>query len=58
MSVNIKYGHNVPETCEKVQDRVKTAVETMTGLKVSEVNIRVASVVMDKSQVKAEEKPE
>jgi len=47
MAVNIQFGCNVPDTCAKVQDRVKTAVETMTGLEVSEVDIRVASVVME-----------
>lgn len=49
IAVNIRYGMNVPETCAKVQDRVKTAIETMTGLTVQEVNIKVASVVMEKA---------
>lgn len=53
LAVNIRYGYNVPDTCAKVQDRVKSAVETMTGLKVNEVNIRVASVVMDQAQADA-----
>jgi len=48
-SVNIQYGYNVPDTCAKVQERVKTAIETMTGLHVAEVNIKVASVVMEKA---------
>ncbi len=50
LKVNVRYGYNVPETCEEVQDKVVTAIETMTGLKVSEVNVRVNSVVMDKAQ--------
>ncbi len=50
LKVNIRYGFNVPETCKKVQDRVATAIETMTGLQVDEVNVRVNSVVMDKAQ--------
>lgn len=50
LSLNIRYGFNVPDTCAKVQDRVKTAIETMTGLSVGEVNIRVASIVVGKSQ--------
>ena len=54
LSVNVRYGYNVPETCAKVQDRVKTAIETMTGLSVGEVNIRVASIVVGKSQQPAE----
>ena len=48
INVNIAYGYNVPETCHEVQEKVKTAIETMTGLDVIEVNINVVSVVMDK----------
>ena len=47
LKVNISYGYNVPETSAAVQDRVATAIETMTGLTVAEVNVRVNSVVMD-----------
>lgn len=54
IQVNVRYGFNVPETCAKVQNRVKTAIETMTGLNVGEVNIRVASIVVGKSQQTAE----
>lgn len=55
LSVNVRYGFNVPETCRKVQDRVKTAIETMTGLKVGEVNIRVASIVVGKTKESSKE---
>ena len=41
LKVNIRYGFNIPETSEKIQDRVATAIETMTGLNVAEVNVRV-----------------
>lgn len=44
MSLNIKYGYNIPEVCETVQERVKNAIETMTGLIVLDVNIRIAGV--------------
>lgn len=47
MNINMNYGYNVPDTCTEIQDKVKTAIETMTGLTVSEVNIKIASVVMD-----------
>ena len=50
LKVNIRYGFNIPETSEKIQDRVATAIETMTGLNVAEVNVRVNSVVMEKGQ--------
>ena len=38
MNINLNYGFNVPDTCSKIQDKVKTAIETMTGLTVAEVN--------------------
>ena len=44
LSLNLKYGYNIPEVCEKVQERVKTAIENMTGMEVLDVNIRVAGV--------------
>ena len=46
MAIGILYGYQVPEICPKVQNSVKTAIETMTGLEVSDVNVRIASVSM------------
>ena len=39
ITLNLKYAVSA-----KVQDKVKSAIETMTGLSVTEVNIKVASV--------------
>lgn len=47
VAVNIDYGYNIPETCKKVQEKVKAAIENMTGLQVSEVNVHVAGVDME-----------
>ena len=47
LSLNIKYGYKIPEVGEKVQDRVKTAIENMTGLTVLDVNVKVAGVNME-----------
>lgn len=44
LNLNLKYGSNIMEVSEKVQDKVKTAIENMTGLTVADVNIRVAGV--------------
>jgi len=44
LSLNIKYGYNIPSVSEKVQDKVKSAIENMTGLTVLDVNIRIAGV--------------
>lgn len=40
----IRYGHNVMETSRMVQDKVKNSIETMTGLNVTDVNIRITGV--------------
>ncbi|MDO5346194.1 MAG: Asp23/Gls24 family envelope stress response protein [Lachnospiraceae bacterium] len=50
MNIIMNYGYNVPDTCTEIQDKVKTAIETMTGLNVSEVNIKIANVVMDNAK--------
>ena len=47
VALNIAYGYKIPEISEKVQDKVKTAVENMTGLSVAVINVRIASVDMD-----------
>jgi len=44
LAIVLEYGFNILETSQKVQNRVKTAVENMTGLTVSDVNIRIANV--------------
>ena len=47
LSIILEYGCSIPEVTAAVQDRVKSSIETMTGLKVSDVNIRVADVKID-----------
>ena len=46
LAIMIEYGHNIPRTCQDVQTKVKSAIENMTGLSVSDVNIRIAGVNM------------
>ncbi|HCW04962.1 MAG TPA: Asp23/Gls24 family envelope stress response protein [Clostridium sp.] len=46
--VGVEYGVKIPEIAKVVQDNVKKAVETMTGLKVSAVNIFVQNVIVPK----------
>lgn len=48
LALNLAYGYSIPEVSSTVQDRVKGAIETMTGLNVSEVNVRIAGVEIDK----------
>lgn len=46
LAVTMEYGFNIPATCQMVQNRVKTAIENMTGLEVTDVNIRIAGINM------------
>lgn len=50
LSLNVKYGYSIPEVSEKVQDKVKTAIENMTGLKVLDVNIKIAGVTLEEAR--------
>ena len=47
LAINIRYGYSVPSTCTQIQEKVKTAIETMTGLDVAEVNVKIVNVTMD-----------
>ena len=47
VAINIAYGYNIPEVSAKVQDKIASAIENMTGLHVTEVNVRIASVDMN-----------
>ena len=47
LSINILDGFEIPEVCEQVQEKVKYAIETMTGLKVKSVNVKVAGVSVE-----------
>ena len=49
MSLNLKYGYSIPKVCEKVQDKVKNAIETMTGLMVLDVNIKIAGINVEEN---------
>ncbi len=44
LSLNIKYSYNIPEISRTVQEKVKNAIETMTGITVLDVNVRIAGV--------------
>ena len=50
ITVSIEYGKNISELCCEVQDKIKAAVQTMTGLPVSRVDVTVADLVFKKEQ--------
>lgn len=53
LNINVKYGFRIQDVCTEVQNAVKAAIETMTSLKVVEVNVLVQNVTFDEP-----EKPE
>jgi uncharacterized alkaline shock family protein YloU len=44
MAIIVDYGFNIPAISQKVQLKVKSAIENMTGLNVTDVNLRIAGV--------------
>lgn len=44
LALNIKYGYNIPEVATTVQERVTSAIESMTGLEVLDVNVKISNV--------------
>ncbi|MVP00156.1 MULTISPECIES: Asp23/Gls24 family envelope stress response protein [Paenibacillus] len=52
VSIVMEFGHRIPEVAGKIQQNVKQAIESMTGLSVVEVNVHIHDV-----QFKAAEKP-
>ena len=49
VALNIGFGYAIPKVSSNVQEKVKTAIENMTGLNVLDVNIKIAGVNMDES---------
>lgn len=47
LTLNMKYGYSIKDVSVKVQEKVKSAIETMTGLEVICVNIRVANITVE-----------
>jgi len=48
LTITARMGAKIHEMSNEVQERVKIAIETMTGLTVQEVNINVAKVITEK----------
>lgn len=44
----VEFGFQIPDVAENVQKEVKMAVETMTGLSVTAVNVHIVGVSMKK----------
>ena len=53
--VMIEFGISIPDIALKIQENVKNTVETMTGLKVSQVNIHIQGISFKKEKSELEE---
>ena len=51
------FGHNIWEVPKQVQENVKSSVESMTGLKVIEVNVHVGGVTFTPAPAARESAP-
>lgn len=61
VNIIVEYGTRIPDVAFEIQNRVKKAVESMTGLQVEEVNVHVQGVNTkaideEEKEAKAEEK--
>lgn len=45
LSIVLRMNENIIQISKKVQDRVKTTVENMTGMKVANVNVNISNVL-------------
>ena len=50
LSMAIEYGRQIPQTTEAVRNNVINRVETLTGLRVTEVNITVNDVLFPEEE--------
>ena len=50
LALEMKYGYSIPKVSEQVQERVKNAIESMTGLTVERVDVRIVGIAVDKPQ--------
>ena len=60
VNIIVEYGVRIPDVAFEIQNRVKKAVETMTGLNVTSVNVHVQGVNIpeEKEEQKNEEEEE
>ena len=50
LALNLKYNYSIVEVSARVQEKVKNAIENMTGLEVADVKIKVAGVEMESQE--------
>ena len=58
VNIIVEYGSRIPDVAFEIQNRVKKSVESMTGLKVAEVNVHVQGVKTERENVQEEAEAE
>jgi len=48
VAINVKMGSKLSDIAKAVQNNVKTDIETMTGLTMHEVNVRISTIAVEK----------
>ena len=54
VNIIVEYGVRIPDIAYEIQNRVKKAVESMTGLDVLEVNVHVQGVNLPEDNISTE----
>ena len=44
VNIIVQYGARIPDVAYEIQNKVKSAIENMTGLKIEEVNVHIQGV--------------
>ena len=47
VNIIVEYGDRIPDVAYEIQNRVKKAIEDMTGLNIDEVNVHIQGVNID-----------
>ena len=54
LQITVKYGVPIPQVAQNVQEAVTNAVESMTELKVCQVNVRISGVTFGENAASAQ----
>lgn len=50
ITISVEYGKDIADLCVQVQEKIKNAVQTMTGLSVYKVDVNVIDIIFKKEQ--------
>jgi len=50
LNLSVRFGYKIPDLMFEVQKKIKSSIEDMTGLCVTQININVTSINFDKEK--------